>query len=161
MNWLTLIGQAPTIITILTSLPRIFSIIQTAIRQGFSLNTLQSLLDNQEIHDLFAAIGSIIFPNVKPELQATAAMASGVPEYVMKLQNGLNTVLGAGLDVDGHYGPKTRDAVLSFQKQFGLTQDEYAGDKTMAKLGEVLANKIIVPQIVVPQLPTTAIPAAA
>jgi len=37
--------------------------------------------------------------------------------------------------VDGIYGPKTRDAVIAFQKKHGLTPDGIAGPQTLAKIG--------------------------
>lgn len=47
----------------------------------------------------------------------------------------------AGYDVtmDGYYGPKTREAVMAFQRSRGIGADGITGPKTMALLKEVLA----------------------
>ena len=42
---------------------------------------------------------------------------------VKNLQDFLNWCLGTYLEVDGHYGPATRDAVKKFQKQYKLEVD--------------------------------------
>jgi len=58
------------------------------------------------------------------------------------LQQALN-YLGADpeLDVDGKYGPKTRQAVRNFQQQHGLTVDGLAGPQTMGKIRELLGQR--------------------
>jgi Putative peptidoglycan binding domain len=56
------------------------------------------------------------------------------------LQKALNTVLRLHLAVDGIYGPKTKDAVSSFQKAHGLQIDGVAGPITRARLKEVLGT---------------------
>lgn len=53
--------------------------------------------------------------------------------HVSWLQGALNKC-GGKLDVDGSFGPKTRDAVKSFQKKNSLTVDGYAGLETHLKL---------------------------
>lgn len=52
-------------------------------------------------------------------------------DEVKKLQEKLGFT---GKDVDGIYGQKTQNAVLTYQKQNGLTQDGIAGDQTLSKL---------------------------
>ena len=49
------------------------------------------------------------------------------------VQYALNQLMGAGLKVDGNYGPKTIAAVKKFQKKHKLTQDGRVGPKTAAK----------------------------
>jgi peptidoglycan hydrolase-like protein with peptidoglycan-binding domain len=46
----------------------------------------------------------------------------------------LNAVRGAGLTVDGIFGTKTKNAVISFQTAQGLTADGICGAKTWAAL---------------------------
>ncbi|HSW37764.1 MAG TPA: peptidoglycan-binding domain-containing protein [Candidatus Saccharimonadales bacterium] len=38
------------------------------------------------------------------------------------------------LEVDGHYGPKTKDGILRIQKKWGLTQDGIVGPHTWKAL---------------------------
>lgn len=52
---------------------------------------------------------------------------------VVQLQQHLNAA-GAHLVVDGKFGPKTEEAVLSFQRVRGLAQDGIVGPKTWASL---------------------------
>ncbi|MGY4928360.1 peptidoglycan-binding domain-containing protein [Streptomyces sp. 900105755] len=40
-----------------------------------------------------------------------------------RLQGDLNRVAGAGLQVDGIFGARTRQAVIDFQRTYGLTRD--------------------------------------
>lgn len=57
---------------------------------------------------------------------------------VRKLQDNLNKVINAGLQVDGSYGQKTYDAVAAFQAKYGLTVDGCYGPKTAAKMIDAL-----------------------
>lgn len=159
MGWLELLTKAPSLLSILVTLPRIFNEVKTAISQGFSLNTLENLIKNQVIRDFLTSIGSLIFPSLAPELHASAVLAMSSPDYVLKVQNSLNTLENAGLDPDGHYGPKTRAAILAFQAKYGLKQDEFAGDITMAKIGDLLAKRSV-PQQVALTMPTSKAEAA-
>ena len=54
--------------------------------------------------------------------------------YVQWVQNSLNRLSGAGLAVDGQMGPRTRSAVISFQRQRGLSPDGVVGPATEAAL---------------------------
>ena len=56
------------------------------------------------------------------------------PEQVTQLQELLNTQSGGQLQVDGRYGPRTEEAVRSFQEQNGLTVDGVVGPETLAAL---------------------------
>lgn len=58
---------------------------------------------------------------------------------VKELQNLLNQN-GANLDVDGNFGPKTLDAVKSYQQSNGLTVDGMVGNETMGALTGVGAK---------------------
>ena len=57
---------------------------------------------------------------------------------VRKLQNNLNKVINASLQVDGDYGQKTYDAVAAFQGKYGLSVDGCYGPKSAAKMIDAL-----------------------
>ncbi|WP_461248054.1 peptidoglycan-binding domain-containing protein [Treponema sp. R6D11] len=69
-------------------------------------------------------------PTTFPELKQGSSGAS-----VKILQAALN-VNGAKLTVDGVFGAKTKEAVISFQKSKKLVQDGVVGAKTWAALGK-------------------------
>lgn len=52
---------------------------------------------------------------------------------IKRLQNFLNWVISAGLTVDGKYGEKTKEAVIKFQKKYGLVPDGEFGEKSLVK----------------------------
>ena len=54
-------------------------------------------------------------------------------QEVIKLQQALKDK-GYDITVDGVYGAKTREAVIKFQKDNGLTPDGIAGANTLSKL---------------------------
>lgn len=56
---------------------------------------------------------------------------------VDKLQKCLNTLLNAGLDVDGIFGPLTRNALLQFQHKYNLLLDGIYGPQCYKKMREV------------------------
>lgn len=62
-------------------------------------------------------------------------------ENVKTLQRNLNTVMNAGLSVDGEFGPGTKSAVIKFQKKYGLEADGIYGPASAKKMTEVLASK--------------------
>ena len=43
-------------------------------------------------------------------------------------------VNGYKIEVDGDFGPKTKEAVMKFQESYGLTKDGIIGKKTWGKL---------------------------
>jgi peptidoglycan hydrolase-like protein with peptidoglycan-binding domain len=55
------------------------------------------------------------------------------------LQESLNELIDAGLDVDGEYGPLTKNAVADYQKQNGLKLDGWAGPETINHIVSDLA----------------------
>ncbi len=61
-------------------------------------------------------------------------------EAVKELQRNLNTVMNAGLAVDGSFGSLTDVAVRAFQKKYGLAVDGCYGSKSKAKMQEVLSG---------------------
>jgi peptidoglycan hydrolase-like protein with peptidoglycan-binding domain len=66
------------------------------------------------------------------------------PIRIKWLQTALN-ILGATppLDVDGEYGPMTKDSVLQFQKAHELVADGWAGDATHAAMQLALSKRPI------------------
>jgi len=116
--------------------------IQQAIRIGTP--TVKAVEENAgDLLPLLGQIGKQMFPGIDDRF-APAAAASTMfdPIRVKWLQTALN-ILGANppLDVDGEYGPKTKDAVLDFQKTHELVADGWAGDLTHAALQLALSKK--------------------
>jgi lysozyme family protein len=56
------------------------------------------------------------------------------PDEVRFLQQALNHILGAGLTVDGLWGPSTEAQLVAFQQRVGLKPDGILGPKTMTAL---------------------------
>ena len=92
---------------------------------------------------LLKEIGKQQFPDIDEKF-APAAAASTMfdPVRIKWLQTALN-ILGANppLDVDGEYGPMTKDSVLQFQKAHELVADGWAGDTTHAALQLALSKR--------------------
>lgn len=61
-------------------------------------------------------------------------------DSVKDLQKNLNKVLGTTLDVDGSFGSLTENAVKAFQQKYGLDVDGHFGPKSKAKMEEVLTQ---------------------
>lgn len=59
-------------------------------------------------------------------------MLTKYTEQIKKLQSFLNWAVDAGLQADGHYGPKTERAVINFQKKAGIKVDGSWGRQTAA-----------------------------
>ena len=64
------------------------------------------------------------YPTVKPGSKNT---------YVMILQDALNN-MGRSLSIDGIFGNATKNAVINFQKYYGLTADGIVGCKTWTRI---------------------------
>lgn len=63
-------------------------------------------------------------------------------DKVRQMQRQLNVIAGAyplipKIAEDGVFGPKTEEAVKTFQKIFGLTQDGIVGFRTWYKISEI------------------------
>jgi Putative peptidoglycan binding domain len=116
--------------------------IQQAIRIGVPM--VKAVEENAgDLLPLLGKIGKEMFPNISDNLAPAAAASSMFdPIRVKWLQTALNS-LGASprLDVDGEYGPMTRDAVLAFQKEHDLVADAWAGDVTHTALQLALSKK--------------------
>src|SRR5262245_18102617 len=129
-------------------LPIIFRAINVApqIQEAMRIGTpiVKAVEDNAgDLLPLLKEIGKEKFPGID-ERFASAAAASTMfdPIRIKWLQTALNA-LGANqpLDVDGEYGPKTKDAVLQFQKAQELVTDGWAGYATHAALQLALSKK--------------------
>ena len=55
------------------------------------------------------------------------------------MQRCLNKIMKAGLDVDGHFGPKTAKAVIKFKNKYVYKPSTSSvGKKTRAKIKELV-----------------------
>jgi murein L,D-transpeptidase YcbB/YkuD len=132
-------------------LPIIFRAINIApqVQQAMRIGTpiVKAVEENAgDLLPLLREIGKQKFPGID-ERFAPAAAASTMfdPIRIKWLQTALNA-LGASppLDVDGEYGPMTKDAVLQFQRTHELVADGWAGDATHAALQLALSKKPVV-----------------
>ena len=83
-----------------------------------------------------------VIANKKNVVVASATLRKGSRgENVKTLQRNLNAAIGAGLSVDGIFGPACYEAVKRFQSRYGLSVDGIAGPATQNKLASVIANK--------------------
>ena len=78
-------------------------------------------------------------------IASAADVKPGTVEYSKKIQQALkNAGLYTG-NVDGKIGPKTREAIKTFQSQNGLKADGVAGAQTWAKLGQYYTQSASAP----------------
>lgn len=75
---------------------------------------------------------------VTPTVVTSELKKGSTGDAVKTLQKNLNTIMNAGLEVDGSFGNLTYNAVVAFQKKYGLTVDGVVGSKTQAKISELL-----------------------
>lgn len=76
-----------------------------------------------------------------PPMPTSGVMRSGAEgPGVEALQTRLNTLIGAGLRVDGDFGRNTRAAVENFQRRAGLEVDGEVGGATRRAMDEVQAG---------------------
>jgi methionine-rich copper-binding protein CopC len=83
---------------------------------------------------------TVITPNVVPPTVSNLGLITlklnSRGEAVKALQKLLNLKLNLNLIADGIFGPKTKAAVIAFQKLNGLVPDGLVGPLTKAKLGQ-------------------------
>lgn len=76
---------------------------------------------------------------VVPEVGSILKGSTSATAHDVKwLQTSLNKLVNAGLTVDGKYGEATQNAVKTFQKANGLTEDGWAGVQTQAAMVDAL-----------------------
>lgn len=135
MNWAALLGLLPTLLQAV----QVAQSIQNDRKAASGLSVADTI--NKEapaVISIFQQVGQTLFPNVPAAQQTTAAATALAPDTVKAIQSALNGRMAAGavqLAVDGHYGPKTKAAVLAFQQANSLTADEWAGPLTQKALG--------------------------
>lgn len=81
------------------------------------------------VSDSTVASANVASPTLKRGAEGT---------QVKTLQENLNKIMAAGLEVDGIFGPKTEAAVKKFQKKYSLIIDGIYGPKTYSKLKELI-----------------------
>jgi peptidoglycan hydrolase-like protein with peptidoglycan-binding domain len=62
-------------------------------------------------------------------------------DAVRTLQGNLNTVMTAGLSVDGDFGPGTEAALVAFQRRYGISADGEYGPQSAAMMTAALAGR--------------------
>lgn len=68
-------------------------------------------------------------------------------DLVEDLQKNLNTLINAGLTVDGKFGDNTYNAVRKFQEIYKLKVDGEVGDQTRSMINELLKPTTSVPSV--------------
>jgi len=138
---ISLIGElVPIMFRALNAAPKV----QEAIRIGTPI--VKAVDENAgDLLPILKEIGKQKFPDIEDRF-APAAAASTMfdPIRIKWLQTALNA-LGANppLDIDGEYGPMTKDAVQLFQKASKLVADGWAGDATHTALQLALSRRPI------------------
>lgn len=95
---------------------------------------------------VFRYKGGVIPPNPNPNPNPSILKNGSRGSFVSDLQSKLNLVINAGLAVDGVFGNATRNAVISFQRAFGLSVDGQVGNQTWGKLNsEWQARQVVYP----------------
>ena len=101
---------------------------------------------------------------VKPEAQAvetsneagnTAQTSSATylkkgskSDKISWVQESINSLMNAGLEVDGNFGSVTESAIIKFQSQYGLEADGVIGPETISKIESLLADAAPAPEVV-------------
>ena len=78
-----------------------------------------------------------LFPKPERALYYNSSSSVMTGDDVKWLQSCLN-IVGISCDIDGSFGPGTRDAVKSFQSMYGLSADGSCGEQTKGKFWEVI-----------------------
>lgn len=90
---------------------------------------------------ILESIGAAMFPNAAKAIHVVAgAMVAFDGNKTRWLQQAVNTLLPDedDIDVDGEYGPATRDAVEKVQAKLGLSVDGFAGKITRLAIDAAL-----------------------
>ena len=107
----------------------------------YTRGKLTALLENKDYVPPQSSTGTILRYGYSEPSGNLKSGSKG--DTVRWLQVALNNTMSSGLDIDGHYGPKTKAAVQSFQSQNGLKADGIFGNASRAKMKELLAARSI------------------
>ena len=107
----------------------------------YTRGKLTALLENKDYVPPQSSTGTILRYGYSEPSGNLKSGSKG--DTVRWLQVALNNTMSSGLDIDGHYGPKTKAAVRSFQSQNGLKVDGIFGNASRAKMKELLAARSI------------------
>lgn len=78
---------------------------------------------------------------VPPTLSSGSAMPTDKLEHNKEIQTALKAAFFYTGNIDGKIGPKTKRAIIEFQKAKGLKADGKVGPKTWAELEKYLSNR--------------------
>ena len=78
---------------------------------------------------------------VTPSTSSTILRKGSSGAAVKTLQKNLNTLISANLKVDGSFGTNTYNAVIKFQKKYGLITDGEVGTQTQSKISTLLKKQ--------------------
>src|SRR5436190_14351254 len=93
---------------VLKYLPTVKGILDMASTNGDIVTKLKA--EAQPVVSMLEEIGSYLFPNASAEIHAVGgAIAAFDPNIVKWVQGSCNSLMQAGLVVDGVYGTRTRD----------------------------------------------------
>jgi peptidoglycan hydrolase-like protein with peptidoglycan-binding domain len=79
-----------------------------------------------------------LFPGLDQDQPSKSQYPVGSVKW---LQESINILTGAQLEIDGDYGPKTKDAVADYQTANNLKVDGWAGPETVNSVVEALAKR--------------------
>lgn len=99
----------------------------------------------KKLYEVYKAIEPYLFNTVAPKYPGYIISEGSRGEYVTMIQQWLSKISTKyasipKVDVDGIFGPKTKNAVIAFQKQFSLSADGLVGNKTWDKLYSVYST---------------------
>jgi peptidoglycan hydrolase-like protein with peptidoglycan-binding domain len=104
----------------------IISLAMTMLRNRESIAKIVAVLP--DLQKIFAELTPA---QPSPPPPSSSDYAVGSMEW---LQDSLNKVADAGLDVDGEYGPATNAAVGDYQSEHDLKVDGWAGPETISSI---------------------------
>src|SRR3989344_8311842 len=82
------------------------------------------------------------FASAQSNVPACPSLAVGsTGSCVTFLQQSLNTLISAGLSVDGIFGSATQSAVKTYQSQKGITADGVVGAQTWSAISQDLSSQ--------------------
>jgi hypothetical protein len=119
------------------------------------LVTIANTLDNRGLYKEADIIDGLLFKyatdGAAPAGQQKPLLRKGSRgEWVTDLQNKLNQIQNAGLQVDGIFGSNTYAAVVAFQQAKGLTPDGIVGPNTHAALDQATPAAATTPAATTP-----------